>query len=187
MTARIIIICALCIVTSVWAGPRVKTEFNTYTVYLGDNRNIKTELNQASPILENGRIYHGRTDWKTKWDFRWKKEHELCRISSVTTSVKIVYILPKARSLPTDSKQKKRYQEYYSSLLAHEKGHGQFGIDMANEIERRLSKMKSSGNCEVFSANVNKKAYEILEKYKRLDAEYDVVTGHGKTQGAFLN
>jgi len=76
---------------------------------------------------------------------------------------------------------------YYAALLAHEKGHGQFGIDMAEEIERTFRKMKYSGDCEVFSASANKKAYEILEKYKRMDNQYDRQTGHGKTEGAYLN
>jgi len=47
--------------------------------------------------------------------------------------------------------------------------------------------MQASGNCDIFSATVNKKAQAILSEYQQLNKDYDAKTLHGKTQGAYIN
>lgn len=164
---------------SVSAKPVLVTEFKTYPVDLGDTSDLRLALNRASPVRENGRVYHGSTNWDVSWDFRWQKNNGVCRVSQVTTRVSVIYMLPDATTLPRNRQKKSRYKRYYAALMAHEKGHAKFGSQMAEEVETTLLEMYHRGDCEVFSKAVNVRAFKMLKKYQQMDDRYDSDTGHG--------
>jgi predicted secreted Zn-dependent protease len=172
---------------SVIGAPYIKTTINTYDVYLGNSVDLGQDLNAATPINTNGRKFHGYTRWDIAWKYRWKLNNGLCRIYKVSTNVDIAYTMPKAVTLPADQLLRERYEKYYSSLMVHEEGHGEFGVAAAAEIKKTILSMSYKGSCDKLAELANSKAHGILYKYKSLDDVYDENTLHGKTQGAFLN
>jgi predicted secreted Zn-dependent protease len=68
-------------------------------------------------------------------------------------------------------------------LQEHENGHKNFGINAAREIERRLTSLGSMRSCNALGNTANSIADQIVDKYSRMETEYDRRTDHGRTQG----
>ena len=181
-----VLIIAACLVSTAYAAPAVKTAYTNYDVYLAESKNLREDLNLATPVVYDGKPFHGYTDWRVSWQYRWQPTDGGCRIGSVTTTVAITYTLPNAVTLPLDQRLREAYDAYLVALTAHEKGHGRIGIDAAKAIERALDGMLHAGDCRQLADIANAKANEILDKYKQLNRDYDQKTSYGKTQGAVL-
>ncbi len=165
--------------------PEVNEITKTYDVKSNSIRNLLNTINHASPIKQNGLVYHGYTSTRVKWNYWWKQRRGYCKINRVKIKVTISYTLPELNTDSNDVKQV--WAKYYPALLLHENGHGQIAIDAAKEIETKLLQLPGSHSCEQLSEQANASAKRILELAKPKHQDYDQKTEHGKTQGGQLS
>lgn len=180
------VFCAVA-VTSIGAlaSPIVKVKTDYYSVSGKTAQEIRNDLNRKTPIQENGVKYDGYTSWFVKWNFWWRESNRRCSITTVKTKVDIQYTLPKlevAITLPQPLQQK--WDNYMQALIAHEAGHKNIGVRAANEIEQKIKNMASRPTCKQLEVDANHLGYETIQKYNRLDREFDRLTNHGVNDGA---
>ena len=77
-----------------------------------------------------------------------------------------------------------RWQKFVQALQKHEDGHRDHGIHAAQEIESVLAGLKPMRSCREMESAANSTADGIMEKYRKQDLYYDLLTIHGTTQGA---
>jgi len=174
------------VTTVVVAEPVVNTSYQYYTASAKHASELRAALNQASPVHEDGRAFHGHTKWHVNWHFHWYQRGSSCDMTSVTTDVSVDYTLP--QFLPAagaDADVQQRFDDYYRALFTHEQGHAQHGIDAAREVERSLMQM-SAESCNTLNDDANRRAHAILDKFSKKDVDYDRDTDHGRLQGAVL-
>jgi predicted secreted Zn-dependent protease len=83
------------------------------------------------------RSYDALTSWYVYWNCQWEKSDNYCTITSVTTSVHVIFTLPEWIDYDSGKgKLKKRWDKYYRALIDHENGHQDNGIKAAKEIEK---------------------------------------------------
>lgn len=159
----------------------------TYPVDLANATDLRRALSAASPIREGGRVYHGYTRWFVRWRSVWRVDNGLCRMQRVSTEVDIEFTLPKATRLPHDHASQQRYTDYLKALRTHEQGHADVAMQAAQQIKRALMAVPPQPDCDQLSATANARGHAIIEQARENERAYDDRTGHGRTQGAFLD
>ena len=162
-----------------------KFEYASYKAVANPNQPLYESLNKASPIRENGKVFHGYTEWNIIWQYQFSEENTgECKITKITTNIQTVITLPTLAG--GSAKQQNRFLKYYTALKEHELGHYYYGKTAATEIDRQLARLPRMVNCKALETSANNLGNQIIDHYKKKDSQYDVTTSHGKTQGAYL-
>lgn len=184
------ILCMLIFASLFWLSnaapaPIVHVEESYYSVSGYSAEEIRSNLDERTPVRKAGRVYDARTDWSVRWNFWWKNVNGTCRIRKVSTEVRIRYTLPRLETinhLPGSLGLK--WDNYYRALLHHEKGHADFGIMAAKEIESAITNMDAESSCEELELKANEIGNRILDEILGLEMEYDEKTNYGANGGA---
>ena len=183
LTALLLLACAL----PALAEPVVQVTERHYPVDLATSTDPRTAISAASPIREGGRIFHGYTRWFVNWRFDWRTAPGHCRISAVRTRVDVHYTLPEIRRPPRDAGERTRVSRYLSALTAHEQGHADIAIDAARRIEAAILATPPQPDCARLEQAANARGHAIIQDARATERAYDARTGHGRTQGAYLD
>lgn len=165
----------------------LQEQFIHYGIAPTSMSDIKLELRKHSPVSRENRLFHGGTQWKLTPQFGWRMEGHLCKIRQISVYLQGSYTLPEMTNRDIASPTLIAvFDEYYTSLLHHEKGHQALWIQAGEEIERILNTMPPQYQCSQLKSLAKKRVNTIVEKYQRLNQNYDKETGHGKTQGVYI-
>lgn len=103
--------------------------------------------------------FAARTDWFVSWNWR-------CAVKLRTT-----FILPKLLDSEALSEvEQARWERFLKRVMFHERGHQHHGMQASKNVK----------NSRCISAK------KIVAEYAEQDRRYDLLTGHGRTQGAYL-
>lgn len=164
-----------------------ETRFNTVYYMVGGNtaEDIWADIMAKTPVLQNGKQHIAYTKWHVNWRFWWLDNGESCDISKVTTKLDVTYTLPRLKKTSTTPEPViTRWEEYYSALFDHEQGHKDLGIKAAIEVENEISNMGPKSSCNQLELDANKIGNNVINKYSRIEKEYDRSTNHGLNSGA---
>ena len=172
---------------TVEAKPVINITTNYYNVKGKTVSDIAKSLYNDSPIIYQGNKYHGYTSWNVKWNFNWYKYPDYCQITAVKTTVDVKYTLPKLVSYSSlSSSVKQKWDKYYTSLINHEEGHKNFGINSAYNIEKSILNMGKRNSCQQLEKDANIIGNNVIKSSIEQEKEYDKITNHGVTQGAIF-
>ena len=169
-----------------WAEPLTSIQKTYYAVDGKTASQIRHALDRNTPVRQNGKTYDAHTRWNVAWQFYWNAGSDgSCRITTVTTTVRIHYTLPRLQASedrPQDLET--RWSKYITALMAHEDAHAAFGLDAAREIELRLFQLGERSSCQQLASEANDLARAIIARHARLEDRYDAETDHGAREGA---
>jgi len=107
-----------------------------YPVRVQPSQTLAQALNAATPIRENGQVYHGHTKWWVNWHFRWFRQASgRCAITSVSVDLSTQIQAPEL--LQASAADRVRFDQYLPKLMQHEAGHRDNGRAAAAEVDRR--------------------------------------------------
>lgn len=180
-----VVICLFTFFQEANATPKILTEYQNYPIQGQTAKELHDQIKQHGHY-ENGERYAGFTQWTVTWHFFYKEiPNQGCGITSVSTDVKIVYLLPQwidINSAPLELKNK--WIKNMEALTIHEKGHGQHALLAAQKIEQALIRLPRQTHCQLIENKAKQVAQSIISKYNKEDVKYDKQTNHGATQGA---
>lgn len=182
---KLLLLCFLLITQTSGAEVSDSLEYAYYTANADPASSLRSVLNSASPIRQNGQIFHGYTRWYVKWNFRWQeKPSGHCRITRVATQVTGNITLPRLSG--ATALQERQFGKYLSALHAHELGHYDIGKEAAATIDMKILNLPEMPSCKALESAANDLGHQVLGEYKERELHYDDSTGHGKSQGAWL-
>ena len=155
-----------------------------YEVAPTSKRDLLKTLNSASPIRENGDVFHANTKYQINWRLWWKSNNNQCSLTKVETTLTLKYTMPQLKSSKPDVNVV--WSNWYPNLEIHEKGHGKLAKDAAYKIDKNLRAISPQANCNLLEKAANKLAHQLMDKLKRASKQYDIKTNHGETQNAWL-
>lgn len=171
------------------AEPLARMHVSYYYIGGASATVLAAQLDQNGPKDEDGKRRAGKTRWDVQWQFNHIQEGETCSIKDVAIAVGIAQNLPKWRG---EDKQegggalKARWRKFQEALKRHEEGHKEHGMKAAAEIEKVLLAIRPASNCEDLGKAANAAGERVIEKYRKLDSDYDRSTDHGRKQGVTL-
>lgn len=181
---KLLLLCWLAITPPLGAEVNERLAYADYTVP-ADPLSLADALNTASPHRQDGQIHHAYTTWYVRWRFRWREGADgRCRITGVTTELSGTISLP--RLVGADAAQQARFERYLEALREHELGHYANGREAALAIDAGIQALPAMPNCKTLASTANALGYRTVNEHKARDAQYDASTGHGRTQGAWL-
>lgn len=161
-------------------------DYTDYRVEANNNQSLARLLTYTSPIRHDGKTFHAYTTWRVSWQYRWQEESSGdCRIAQVSTALDTTIKLPRLEG--GSVQQQEQFQRYLTALNEHELGHHRIGRQAALEVERQLQAMPAMSDCKRLVTAANKLAHQIVGRFKDDERTYDLVTVHGRTQGARLD
>lgn len=162
-----------------------RLEFNYYDVSVRHGERLLQAINRSSNIREDGKIFHGYTRWYVSWNYRWLRKPGSCRINTTKLDVTGTITLPQLHE--AQPAQRKVFNAYVARLREHEIGHFDIALDAARAIESYLGSLPAFSDCSSLEQQANQGAHQILDDFRQRERQYDSRTGHGRTQGAYLD
>jgi len=163
-----------------------KIEYKYYQISPRAPHEIKPELMRNTPIREFGGSFNGRTNWFIDWNFYSHATQYGCKLTNAITKVRVVYILPALSEYVTDAQTIEAFNKFNDALTKHEHTHGSHGLQAAREIDEAFKQIPPQRNCRNLGRYVDNMANSIVNKYSRIDEEYDRSTRNGETEGAVI-
>ena len=181
----IVVIAVISLLGLAYAEPTVKINYNYYEIRGTTAEKLRQEMNLSGPLDKDEKRYDAETKWHVSWKYWFGKSRYECWINRVTTEVEVTFTMPRwKRSKKMSKELEQQWRSYMEVLQEHENGHKNFGINAAREIERRLTSLGSMRSCNALENTANSIANQIIDKYIKIEIEYDRRTDHGRTQGA---
>ena len=169
------------------AAPSINIKTNYYSVFGNDSNSLHRSLNNSGPVGKNGKRYHALTQWKVEWSYRWLETGSMCKLTQTEVQLEIEYLLPELKQTTPGSKIfSDNWDKYFLALFRHEQQHKDYGVQAATELDKELAAIDPIKNCTELDSQIAKTAQKILEKYERIEKEFDRVTNHGLNQGIKL-
>lgn len=129
--------------------------------------------------------FHGYTEWRVSYRYETTVQTGRCAVSKVSSRMHGNIIMPRwVKRAGAPAALVARWQRYERALLVHEEGHLDHGREMARALEIELPKLPAAQDCQALDRAVRLRFDALLQQYAARDREYDLRTGHGKTQGA---
>ena len=166
------------------ADPAVTTRQVFYRVDGDTATDIWADIESKTPVKHDGRWHVAYTKWNVNWRFWWLENTDGCEITRINTTLDVVYTLPKLThisSLP--DALSRQWNDYYTALYEHERGHKDIGVKAAIEIEEIISAMAPKATCPQLEQAANDLARNVIQKYSRIEKDYDRRTNHGLNTG----
>lgn len=158
---------------------------DSYRVAAPAGSSLKNSLNRATPIRQNGELFHAYTRWHIDWRFWWNRfDNGRCEITRTTTQLRLTVTLPELGDASTSLRDE--FERYRERLQFHESGHVRLARETAQAIDRAIRDLPPQRNCSELEAAANAAAYRLLEAGNQRNRDYDRQTGHGRQQGAWL-
>jgi predicted secreted Zn-dependent protease len=178
-----LIIVSVFVMTSARAEITDTLDYEYYDVAANPRQRLATLLNNASPIREDGKTFHGHTKWKIRWNFTYQKNKSgECKIETADVVLDAKITLP--RLVGDSPEQQKQMERYLVPLKIHEMGHYQIAQQAALAVEQKLASMPGKARCSDLEKAANEAGKETVNAYNEKNRLYDVETDHGKSQGA---
>jgi len=167
------------------ARPSISVKHSIYSISGRTSHDLRSQMSKAGPGADGIMGGDARTIWDVKWRYGVRQTPGGCRIQNVTTSVHVTYIMPRWKN-PADgsAELREKWAKFVKALQTHEDGHKEHGIHAAQEIEAEIAQLRPSRSCNDVERAANSTGVSILEKYRKKDLYYDILTIHGSTQGA---
>ena len=105
-------------------------------------------------------------------------------IPLVTTTLTGTITLPRLEN--ASPAQEREFDGLLPALRVHELGHYQIGRDTADAIDHGIQLLPPMADCDALGAGANQLGHWILDTQLKVEVQYNLVTHHGKTQGAWL-
>jgi predicted secreted Zn-dependent protease len=153
---------------------------NYYYATGASPRQIRESMAKARPA----RLLHdAQTDWHIDWKFTSVGGSANCAIETLTLRTAITITLPRWVA-PTNAPPEltAKWKDYMAALEKHEIRHRMMAEQAANRMRAELPRLH--GPCGTFQNTVNASANQILADCKRREADYDLKTEHGLSEGA---
>ncbi|WP_417070285.1 DUF922 domain-containing protein [Niveibacterium terrae] len=157
----------------------------TYRVEQSEADSLLQAIDRATPIREDGKIFHGYTTRNIHWNFRWNRASDgRCTLTRNNTQLSAEITLPEL--VTTGSPARREFSDYVSKLRLHEQGHVQIARSAAQRIDAGIAALPSMSSCPELEKTANQLGQRLIDQAKQEGRRYDEATGHGRTQGARL-
>ena len=177
----------VCLAINATAAPTMQSETAYYTVAGKTPQQIRRSIEIRGPKGDGGRAFHASTRWKVEWAYRWIESNRRCKLNQPQVSLKINMLLPKlATNVQLSAERQAEWDRYAQALLEHEQQHRDYAIAAARELQSALQTLNGWHPCGQLEDQVNDKADRVLDKYERLEREFDQRTDHGAKDGVVL-
>ncbi|HEX4469360.1 MAG TPA: DUF922 domain-containing protein [Gemmatimonadaceae bacterium] len=161
-------------------GVRLTTRIDFYDIPGTTVSALRADITHTGPQIDD-RSWAGSTNWNVRasWDYA-RRGSSSCSFRHVWVDLNTVTLLPRWTPNDTfDHDVLTWWTDFSARLAEHERGHVLIAVNGAGDIVRAIESMSAS-SCSELSNTANASAQLVIERVKRRQAQFDLVTGHGR-------
>jgi predicted secreted Zn-dependent protease len=153
-------------------GVRVVANETPYTVQGTSVEEIRRSLRETSREATR-RNASGLHTWKLSYSYRYLQHDSYCEMTDVAIELRSEITVPNwVDREQADSTLAAQWETYITQLRGHEYTHREHSYRAAREMSRELLGLETP-RCSGMRPNAQALANRILDKYRRLDEEFD--------------
>lgn len=163
---------------------------NTYFTLIGSTLvELQQSLEEEGPTLETGQKGVAHCSSAFEYQPKGKQKNNQCTLDLTTPLyVNIVCNYPKWDP-PAGVAQEviERWKAFDEASTTHEGGHIKIIKSVAEKLYfEKIQKLRDSMDCDELTLTVKRLIHEATESIDKEQAQYDLETKHGETQGVWL-
>ncbi|MDM4765581.1 DUF922 domain-containing protein [Pelomonas sp. SE-A7] len=160
-------------------------ERETYPVRQSGSQSLLEAVNAATPILIEGKRFHGYTAWDMGWRYRYQRQTDgRCALAQIQTRLSVKITLPEL--VEADEAARALFDKYLPALTLHEEGHRDIVREVVRKLDAGLQEIPQQASCEALKEEIDRVGQAMVAEARRQGSRYDAATRHGCTQGACL-
>lgn len=170
------------------AGPAILTNTDYYAIEGRTPRELMQQMSALGPYDKDGKErFWAHLTWLVTWRYEHRQSGDQCRITSVTTDLRLDYVLPRwTNHDEAEPAFQALWRTFFTALRSHEDQHARHGIDAAREIDAALRNLPGQPTCTELERAANARAGAIADDYAARDVAFDEATRHGSTEGVTM-
>lgn len=159
-----------------------------YVVYGQTIADIQRSIGDRTPVHNAQGAFAGNTKSEYKTTYRLVPVSDTeCALQDVAVAVESVITLPQLAPGNPSPAVAQEWRRYYTALRTHEYLHVESARASAAATQRWLASMQLSGPCSAARPQVRAAIEAYILKLDERDRQLDVITDHGRKQGAQLD
>lgn len=159
-----------------------------YWVYGRTIDDIRRSIAERTPVRNGQSAFGGNTRITYQTTYRLVPvSSTACALTKAAVKVDALVTLPRLVPGTRTPAVVAEWLRYYAALRAHEYQHVSNGKASAKETQRWLARMKIGGPCRQARPRVRAAIETHIRMLDERDRQLDVVTDHGRSQGAWLD
>ncbi|WP_166366357.1 DUF922 domain-containing protein [Pseudomonas akapageensis] len=159
-----------------------------YVVYGQTIEDIQRSISDRTPVRSPQGAFAGNTKTVYQTTYRLVDVSQTaCALQNIAVKVESVITLPQLAPGNLSPAVADEWRRYYTALRAHEYLHVESARESARETQQWLASMRISGPCQVARPQVRVAIEAYILKLDERDRQLDVITDHGRSQGAQLD
>lgn len=159
-----------------------------YLVYGRTIDDIRQSISDRTPVRSARGAFAGNTKSHYQTTYRLAPVSQTgCALKDVAVKVESVITLPQLAPGTLPPAVAQEWRRYYTALRAHEYRHVESGKESARTTQQWLASMKISGPCPAARPHIRVAIEAYILKLDERDRHLDVITDHGRSQGARLD
>lgn len=167
--------------------PAIKEIYEYYEVCGCSEKDLQCDLKQKSCSWTDGKKYDSVTSWKITWDYNYNRMADVCVADSFRVNVEVTFRYPKwVRNVDAPRPLMEKWDSYLNSLILHENGHRDIVVEAANELSLAVAELPPARSCAELDRTITALSRVRMAKVTKKQNEHDVVTNHGRTEGALF-
>ncbi len=165
--------------------PMVAEKYEYYEIRGTTEKELDDQVLSNGCRWDDGHHYASVTSWKWKADYRYVRTQRACAAGSLKVYLEIMYRYPRWKPSENASPELvAKWSNYMESLVSHETGHRDVAVGAAKKLMQTIDTLPPSSSCEELDKLITAICRDGMRRLNADEAEYDVVTEHGKKQGA---
>lgn len=167
---------------------RIVDRIERYAIVGASSSELMRQMRELGPVdPPSGKRMHGFAEWRVSWSYQYAPGRGGCRLTQHEVELDVVITLPEWRDKDAaDGRMQAGWADFLHKLEEHERGHRAIGVEAAHAVDAALAEAPGRSDCDGFGERLDSVAERAMDRYLRADAEYDMRTGHGQTQGVRL-
>lgn len=144
---------------------------------------LRSYIDKRGPIDQFGVRRDAYLSWNVRWDWP-EKQGSRPALNKTNVVSEFTLTLPRwTRPGPVAPQFEVKWENFYRALLEHEMGHVLNVLRYSPRIAQRI-RARAGTNSRTTVAEANEIGLTVLNTIRSSDRHYDLVTNHGKRQGA---
>lgn len=168
-------------------APIVDSRLVTYQVQGETIAEIQRSIAANAPSRNGDSYYAGVTIWNLSATFDLIPTPNGCLLDNGDVYLNLRVHLPTIAREPNSAAVRREWQRFYTALAQHEALHQQNAFRAATTLLGKINGTRTDVPCSRAKVIAESATQRLIERISAYDKDLDIQTGHGASQGAYLN
>jgi predicted secreted Zn-dependent protease len=161
-------------------GVQVHTRFTCYTIHGSSLSQLNAQMARYGPKVDTSSGHAAATKWKIIWSDSTLSSTAMCKITSVSVRLSIVFEFPDwQRPAGVASSVSQEYDSFLKDVGTHEYTHRKIAMQGSDDLQKALNRIPPKPNCSELTKITSATAKRVIDNSKAKQEAFDAAAAAG--------